>query len=1269
MPAGITLPPGIEFGEVMMVDGPADAAAPPKEGEGEAEKPKIDPKLLQRYSQVELDRRPSVQLETWSKPEPLLADQDPELALPEEPAKAESLPAPVALETVLDRWKRIPQLLPVRFACAKTAEPAHKAAVEAHKQALKDLKQATKEYEKKKAEIEGKRLERQVELFQRKITLGRWQEIDALFTEIGEESARPLYESILQRLQRIPNQNNSNLRQFWEKHSFGFEDILALVEIAPGGFKQEDHLRIAPLLTECLSQGHDLEEWLARLREETSKSDDEKRLTRRQAAWLLTNQGRNLEMGEFLPSLAQAIEEQDREGLNLLARYSEARADEQESAEYLKDAWEATLAALAPGEIEPEIKVEALKRAVSLARRLSDGSGDQWLVESFTSRPERGMEVIATIGGEVSKGMVDTFADPQQRLATMKLLKTAVDALLEKAPERAEEWRRPLYLLADGWLREAAHSYQYSEEDSYGPSYQRDAYGNIYWSSYSRGWRSNPVAALAPGELLDIRPDGRWRELLDDSVRPKFDTTIAELFLKVNEEVQAFPYIEQLAKTNPRKAKELAQEFLEVWIRNNDPNSSRNRADIYSYSFGYMNRASGIPLTRSKQERSLKDLAHWVQKLRSVPGIELEPSLLMRAFVGSHSYAEVYRIETMEQVFGSLETLDPDTLAQMAQTMRSNLAGVWRAAETQTNAKTGRKKADIEAEVRKGYAMAGEVLGRAMAVHPDAWQLMVARAAMMHDLNNYNNEIKKASNFAGSRQEALDLFGQAAAHYCEGVEDLRKEQYNVEPFTRWFYAALGATDVDAINQDTVLAQKEILKIRDQLEAIYGQAGEDHMSMFANNLFTHLGEVNPSVKDRYLEAGFAIVGEHPQARPARKVYDYYRDLVTEIRLVAKVDGASTVGTDAFGVLVELQFTREIEREGGGFNKYLQNQANAISSGYYYNYGRPQENYRDKFEEAVRTILNEQYEVLSVTFNKEDAKSKAMDDYGWRRLPYAYILVQARGPEVDRLPPLKIDLDFNDVTGYVVLPIASAVVPLDASVAAKERPYADLQVTQILDERKATEGVLSLEVKAQSQGLVPALDSILDVVPGDFEVTETEDKGVSVERFADDGEGALTSRLWTLTMKPKADVAKAVAFAFGTPRQEGVQDLHQRYNDADLEVVEGSAHLVGAYEGGQANWWVPWLVLGGLVLFAGLLWFVLSPKAPEPVAAKMALPNTLTPFTVVGYLRQIQRNNHLAEHQKVELDATVSRIERYYFDEQRNGNQPDLAAIAKEWQKRA
>ena len=45
-------------------------------------------------------------------------------------------------------------------------------------------------------------------------------------------------------------------------------------------------------------------------------------------------------------------------------------------------------------------------------------------------------------------------------------------------------------------------------------------------------------------------------------MKPKFATVFAELYLKVNEEEKAFPYIEQLSKTNPRKAKDLAEEFV-----------------------------------------------------------------------------------------------------------------------------------------------------------------------------------------------------------------------------------------------------------------------------------------------------------------------------------------------------------------------------------------------------------------------------------------------------------------------------------------------------------------------------------------------------------------------------------------------------------------------------------------------------------------------------------------------------------------------------------
>ena len=113
-----------------------------------------------------------------------------------------------------------------------------------------------------------------------------------------------------------------------------------------------------------------------------------------------------------------------------------------------------------------------------------------------------------------------------------------------------------------------------------------------------------------------------------------------------------------------------------------------------------------------------------------------------------------------------------------------------------------------------------------------------------------------------------------------------------------------------------------------------------------------------------------------AKAARRVYDYYADLVTEIELVTAVDGSADVGTEPFGIKVDIRYTKEIARESGGCAKYLQNQANAVNS--YYNCGRPQENYRDKFEESVRATLGEQFDVVSVTFNREDAASKADDE---------------------------------------------------------------------------------------------------------------------------------------------------------------------------------------------------------------------------------------------------------------------------------------------------
>ena len=92
----------------------------------------------------------------------------------------------------------------------------------------------------------------------------------------------------------------------------------------------------------------------------------------------------------------------------------------------------------------------------------------------------------------------------------------------------------------------------------------------------------------------------------------------------------------------------------------------------------------------------------------------------------------------------------------------------------------------------------------------------------------------------------------------------------------------------------------------------------------------------------------------------------------------------------------------------------------NSPYSYNYGRPTEDYRDKFEKGARSVLEEHFEILSLTFHNSKVTSRTDAQDGWTVTPYAYFLLKPKGPEIDAVPPLRIDLDFLDTSGYVVLP---------------------------------------------------------------------------------------------------------------------------------------------------------------------------------------------------------------------------------------------------------
>ncbi len=690
-----------------------------------------------------------------------------------------------------------------------------------------------------------------------------------------------------------------------------------------------------------------------------------------------------------------------------------------------------------------------------------------------------------------------------------------------------------------------------------------DSYGNSYYSNYDpyspemMGRQRGLPMAVKVADLVRERPRDEWVAFVDQGIKPKFATVFAKLYLKVNEEDEAFPYIERLARTNPRTAKDLAEEFVRVWTKNHDPNSQQLRRSRFFYVYGFENRAEGIPLTRSKQERNLVELSGWVKKLRALPIGEIDETLLTKAFTTCHSSAEVYRLDAIEKVFGSFDALKPKILAELCQQMRGNLMGVWRQPAEQEKSKTKRREKDIRAEVLRGYEVARAVIDRGLAKHPDEWSLVLARATFMHDENNYLQEIERSPEFAPRRQRAFAEFRRAASLYVAKAPGLEQNDETTQVFDYWYCAGFGACDPQHITEETLSDLHQPKLIREAIASIVGEPGERHMSKFANAIFTRLTQVKPSIKFRYLKAGIEIVGEHPQAYEARKVYAYYKDLVSEIQLETKVDGADLVGHEQpFGLFVNLRHTREIERESGGFGRYLQNQNNA-GNYYSYNFGRPLENYRDKFQDAAKQALGEHFEVMSVTFQDEKVNSKATSEYGWRVTPYAYLLLKARGPKVDKVPPLRLDLDFMDTSGYVVLPVESPTIPVDASPAKGAiRPFEKLQLTQTLDERQAAQGKLIVEIKAVAHGLVPDVDQLVSLDQPGFEREKIDDQGVSVTKFDQESPATVidSERTWLVTYHAAPGQAKPPdLFRFASAKVDGAEQIFQRYVDADLAKV--------------------------------------------------------------------------------------------------------------------
>ena len=127
------------------------------------------------------------------------------------------------------------------------------------------------------------------------------------------------------------------------------------------------------------------------------------------------------------------------------------------------------------------------------------------------------------------------------------------------------------------------------------------------------------------------------------------------------------------------------------------------------------------------------------------------------------------------------------------------------------------------------------------------------------------------------------------------------------------------------------------------------------------------------------------------------------------------------------------------------------------------------------------------------------------------------------------------------------------------------------------------------------------------------------------------------------------------------------VFQRYADADLVNAEATVTLDGNY--GRSNPMRTWGLLGGaaVLLAIGLALFRRTPKTTASQGG-LQLPSNVTPFTVIGLLREIEALPGTSAATKAELAATIAEIEAGYFSATPT-SPADLQSLANAWVQRA
>ena len=913
-------------------------------------------------------------------------------------------------------------------------------------------------------------------------------------------------------------------------------------------------------------------------------------------------------------------------------------------------------------------RLDGIKRGFMLVAKLPKTKADDWMSEQFREGGS-GLKLIQLVQADVHRNLRST--NYNGRSENLRSLRQIVGALLNQAGSDLAKWKLPLTIAAEAWLVEAENTAKYyratvtrSNMLGYNPVYEQQRIMAQQNSS-----RYKPIA---PALVIEHAPGADWLAALPESRRTRVMAALAETLLKNRKTVEALDEIERLAKLDPISAKRIANILLGGWAQSRNPNGgAKPRMPTVGMSVYIPPRPSGTPLTRAKQKRNLRELGQILERLARLPIDPPEPRAIVAAFEGAHSFAEVYKLDDIRQVFGEPEKMPTESLATLVNSMRQRLATSWRAPQIQQQAGTKRGEPQIKAEVLAGYETLLALLDTGLKTKPDVWQLKLQQAAANFDLAEYQYGNKADLDvYVKHREAAFEGFSEAAALYTLQTS-VTADKPNPLVFQLWFNANLGASDLSYVTRQQIPEIGNLQKIRDAILVLPDSEG--HLKAFGESVTNTSRRLTPELKPRYLRASLAVLEDHPAGEPARDLVQHYDDLLDEVELVAHIDGSDEIGhTKPFGLFIGLRHTSDIEREAGGFARYLVGGSSTGTPYFYPRYPGQRQAPRDDLEEHLGEKLGDNFEVQSITFHDTKTQSRTIDQPGWRETPLAYVLLKAKDASVDRIPELQMDLDFYDSLGPVLLPVTTATQIVDARPGtAPARPVDKLELTQTLDARLADENEeLTLELHATGNGLAPSLDKLVELdIPG-FEIAKTDDQGLSIARV-DSGAAsvnAVSERTWLLTLKPAGDAGGTLSFKFPQPTGLVAKSVFKQYSDADLVEVDSELALAGIALGPASIW--PWIGGGALVVLLGLgAWRVAKRDDSQAAAPGYRVPDVCTPFAVIDLLQRIDadQSRSLAAPHRDQLQGIIRDLERIHFAPdigQANGH-GDLQAIARDW----